>query len=147
MGEIWGAAIAVGGSIINGIAASKKAKQDRENAKEDTKEMTENDARFGAIASQFNAEQDYYYEQLKRKNKQRGLDQFRQFSTVNQFAPNFVGGNTTITLPAKPDINALIKANAPPAATTTTAATPEKKSTAKKLFGIIDPGLSKLLGF
>ena len=146
MAEIWGAAIAVGGSIISGVAASKKAKQDRENAKEDTKEMTENDARFGAIASQFNAEQDYYYEQLKRKNKQRGLDQFRQFSTVNQFAPNFVGGNNTITLPAKPDINALIKANAAPVEPVAAAA-PEKKSTAKKLFGIIDPGLSKLLGF
>lgn len=136
MAEIWGAAIAVGGSIISGMAASKKAKQDRENAKEDTKEMTENDARFGAIASQFNAEQDYYYEQLKRKNKQRGLDQFRQFSTVNQFAPNFVGGNNTITLPAKPDINALIKANTPAEAAATAAPAAKKKSLVSKL---LDP--------
>lgn len=146
MAEIWGAAIAVGGSIISGIAASKKAKQDRENAKEDNKEMTENDARFGAIASQFNAEQDYYYEQLKRKNKQRGLDQFRQFSTVNQFAPNFVGGNNTITLPEKPNINNLIAANKP-VEEAQAAASSSSSSKGKSLFKKIDPILGKLLGF
>lgn len=95
------------------MAASKKAKQDRANAKEDRKEMTESDARFGAISSQFEAEQADYYNQLNRQRKQRGLDQFRQFSTMNQFAPEMAGGNNVIALPNKPDINALIKANVP----------------------------------
>lgn len=145
MAEIWGAAIAAGGAILGGIAASKKAKQEREAAREDAKEMTENDARFGAILSQFNAEQDYYYQQLQRKSKQRGLDQFRQFSTVNQFAPNFVGGNNTIALPNKPDINALIKANTPVAETT---AAPAKKKSKSGLITVLtgDPILGKLFG-
>lgn len=135
MAEIWGAAIMVGGSLLSGMAASKKAKQDRANAKEDSKELTENDARFAAIASQFNKEQDYYYEQTKRKAKQRGLDQFRQFSTVAQFAPQFVGGNNEIVIPAKPDINSLIKANTP--APTAAAEPTQQKNKSSGLFGLV----------
>lgn len=141
MAEIWGAAISAGGAILSGVAASKKAKEDRLAAKEDTKELTAYSTRYNAILSQFNREQDYYYNQLAKKNKQRGLDQFRQFSTVNQFAPNFVGGNNTVTLPSKPDINALMEANAPQKQAQ--AAPAEKKSS---LFSWIDPGLSKILG-
>ena len=146
MAEIWGAAIAAGGAILSGVAASKKAKQDAKAAKETAKELTENDARFSAILSQFNAEQDYYYKQMDRKNKQRGLDQFRQFSTVNQFAPNFVGGNNTIALPNKPDINALISANKAPEATQAAAAGKKSSSLGAKLLASGDPVLGKILG-
>lgn len=144
MAEIWGAAIAAGGAILSGVAASKKAKQDAKNAKETAKEMTENDARFGAIASQFNAEQDYYYKQLDRVNKQRGLDQFREFSTVNQFAPEFAGGNNMITMPNKPDINALIDANKAP--TSSSSSSSKSSSTGAKILASGDPVLGKILG-
>ena len=109
MAEIWGAAIAVGGSIISGIAAGKAKKKDQQYASEEARLSDERQAKYGAILNQFNKESDYYYNQLTRKNKQRGLDQFRQFSTVNQFAPNFVGGNNTIALPEKPDAMAAVK--------------------------------------
>ena len=39
--------------------------------------------------SAFEKEQDYRYEQMNRQNKQRGLDEFRKFNTVNQFAPEY----------------------------------------------------------
>ena len=107
MAEIWGAAIAAGGAILSGMAASKKAKEEREAAAAQAKVATADEAKWSAVLSQFNKEQDYYYQQLGRKSKQRGLDQFRQFSTVNQFAPNFQGGNNTITLPNKPNITEL----------------------------------------
>lgn len=127
------------------MAASKKAKQDRANAKEDTKEMTENDARFGAISSQFEAEQADYYNQLNRQRKQRGLDQFRQFSTMSQFAPEAAGGNNTIALPNRPDINALIKANTP---AEEQAAPAGKKKSKSGLITVLtgDPILGKLFG-
>ena len=153
----WAAVAAAGGALISGIAASKKAKSDRAAAKEDAKELTEEGTRFNAILSQFNAEQDYYYEQLQRKNKQRGLDQFRQFSTVNQFAPNFIGGNNTIALPEKPDINKLITANTPaPAATNSSGGGSKTSNTSLKgmivndakgeLAKLIPGHLGKILG-
>lgn len=144
MAEIWGAAIAVGGSIISGIAASKKAKQDRANAKEDNKEMTEREARFHALLSQFDAEQADYYNQLNRQRKQRGLEQFRQFSTVNQFAPNFSGGNNPIELPTRPNADTMFTEQqaAQPAV-----ATQDKKSNSSKITLLTgDPILGKLFG-
>lgn len=139
----WGAVVMAGGALISGIASSKKAKQDRKNAKEDSKEMTEREAQLQAGLSQFDAEQNYYYSQLQRKNKQRGLDQFRQFSTLNQYAPNFIGGNNQIALPQKPDINKLIKDN--------TDESPVTPTTNKSKSGLVtaltgDPILGKLFG-
>ena len=109
MAEIWGAAILVGGSILSGMGASKKDKKDKEFAASEARLSDEREAKYSAILAQFNKESDYYYKQKDRKAKQRGLDQFRQFSTVNQFAPNFVGGNNTITLPEKPDAMAAVQ--------------------------------------
>lgn len=105
MGEVWGAAV---GAAITSYAASKKAKQQRKWDKEDRKEMTRDEAKYSAVLSRFEAEQEDYYNQLNRKRKQRGLDQFRQFSTVNQFAPQYVGDNTEIVLPDRPNINKII---------------------------------------
>ena len=109
MAEIWkAAAIQVGGSLISGIASSKKAKAERKAAKEDRKEMTRDEAKYSSILSRFEAEQEDYYNQLNRQRKQRGLAQFRQFSTVNQFAPQYLGDNTEIMLPERPDFNKIM---------------------------------------
>ena len=67
--------------------------------------------------SQFEREQEDYYNQLDRQRKQRGLDQFRQFSTMSQFAPEYQGDTSRIVLPQRPDVNALI-AQAVPSPTT-----------------------------
>ena len=109
MAEIWKAAAAtIGGSIVSGIASSKKAKKERKWDKEDRKEMTRDEAKYSAVLSRFEAEQEDYYNQLNRQRKQRGLEQFRQFSTVNQFAPQYVGDNTEIVLPDRPNINKIM---------------------------------------
>ena len=105
----WAAVVTVGGSILSGIGASKKDKKNKAFASSEARLSDERQAKYEAILSQFNKESDWYYNQLSRKNKQRGLDQFRQFSTVNQFAPNFIGGNNTITLPEKPDAMAAVQ--------------------------------------
>lgn len=104
MAEIWGAAIAVGGAVLSAKAAEKKSRQDSA----DARAMTKDSAKYEGILSQFNKEQDYYYEQLARKNKARGLEQFRQFSTVGSFAPNYKATDTTPVLPNKPDIDKML---------------------------------------
>lgn len=108
MAEIWGAAIAAGGAIISGVAASKKAKDDRKAASEDRKAATKEEALYSSILSQFEAEQDDYYSQLSRQRKQRGLDQFRSFNTVSSFAPEYAGDSSRIVVPERPDINVLL---------------------------------------
>lgn len=113
MAEIWGAAIAVGGAVISGVAASKKAKEDRAAATSDRKAATKDEAIYGSILSQFEAEQDDYYNQLDRSRKQRGLDQFRSFNTVSSFAPQYAGDNPRIVVPNRPNINTLIEAAVP----------------------------------
>lgn len=105
MGEVWvAAAVTVGGAVVSGVAAEKKAKQDRENANTDRKAATREEALYSGVLSSFEREQDDYYNQLERQRKQRGLDTFRQFSTTNQFAPKMVSGDTNIVLPSKPNV-------------------------------------------
>lgn len=107
MAEIWGAAIMVGGAVVSGMAQEKKAKAERKAAREDAKAANREEAQYSAVLSQFEREQEDYYEQLSRQRKQRGLDQFRQFSTVRSFAPNYADSQR-IQLPGKPDINTLV---------------------------------------
>jgi hypothetical protein len=103
MAEIWGAAIMVGGAVLSAQAAKKKAAQD----KKDGKEMTLEGAKYGAMQSQFESEQEHYYNQLEKQERLRGLDEFRKFSTVNQFAPQYANSNPNpVVLPAKPDAKA-----------------------------------------
>lgn len=139
MGEIWGAAIAVGGAVISGYAKNKQAKEDRKNAKADAKEMSKEDAQYGAVLSRFEAEQDDYYSQLNRQRKQRGLDQFRQFSTMHQFAPTYTDTNR-IEVPSRPDVNAIIAETIPEEA-----AVQQEGGKKKGILSKIDPLGSKLI--
>lgn len=104
MAEIWGAALVLGGTLVSGYAANKAKKDDQREARA----MTKEEAKYSGILSQFEKEQDYYYEQLARKNKVRGLDQFKQFSNVGSFAPGYKPADTTPVLPEKPDIDKML---------------------------------------
>lgn len=101
MSEIWIAAAAtVVGGALSGMGAEKKAKEDRKASRE----LTQDSARYEALLSAFETEQDYYYNQLNRANKQRGLEQFRQFSTIKQFAPQYAQTSPGVVVPEKPVI-------------------------------------------
>jgi hypothetical protein len=95
MAEIWGAAIAAGGAILGGVAQSKKAKED----KKDAKLATRDEAMYAGIMSKFEADQNYYFDRLNKKNTERGLDQFRAYNTIGN--PN----ENRIVVPDRPDIN------------------------------------------
>ena len=100
MAEIWGAAIAAGGAILGGVAQSKKAKQD----KKDAKAATRDEAMYAGILSKFEADQDYYFQQKNRQNTERGLDQFRAYNTIGQT------NDSRIVVPDRPDINTYLPA-------------------------------------
>lgn len=104
MAEVWGAAA---GALISGYAAEKKAKAERKAANEDRRAATKEEAQYSAVLSQFEGQLDDYYSQLNRQRKQRGLDAFRQFSTVNKFNPAY-SDSSRIALPEAPNVNTLI---------------------------------------
>jgi len=99
MAEIWGAAIMVGGALISGYASQKEAKE----ARKDKKAGTRDEAKYSAMLSQFEQEQEYYYQQLEKKEKMRGLDEFKKFNGMGRIDPNYVNTNTGPVLPEKPN--------------------------------------------
>jgi hypothetical protein len=104
MAEIWGAAIAIGGAAISAYGKNKSEKE----ARKDAKAATKDEAKYQGILSQFEKEQDYYYNQLERKNRVRGLDQFKQFSRIGALAPEYKAADTTPIVPVKPDIDKML---------------------------------------
>lgn len=125
MAEIWGAAIMVGGAVISGMGAKKEKEADRKAQKG----MTKDEAKYSAILSQFDNEQQYYYQQLDKQEKMRGLDEFKKFSGMSRIDPNYVNTNTGPILPEKPDANKLFPD--PPKS-------PKKKKKKSGLGGLID---------
>ena len=101
MAEIWGAAIVVAGGIASGMAAEKK---DKAGKKYQTK-MTQEDYRRTAQQTGYEAALDDYYKQKDRYAAQRGLDQFRQFSTINNYKPDYNPMDGQLTAPVMPDYN------------------------------------------
>lgn len=126
------------GAVAQGAAESKKAKQANANQKAATKD----EARYGAILSQFDKEQDYYYRQVDKQERMRGLDQFKKFSSLHTYAPEFVDTNTGPVVPEKPDANKLFPEEAQ-------AAKKKKRSFLGKLAdpaGIMSDSMANKLG-
>lgn len=134
MGWIAGA-ISIGGSILGSIGQSEQHKDDQKFSIQELLQQSADDRE----TSQFNAEQMYYYNQLKRQDEQRGLDQFAKFNTVKDYAPDYVNTSPRVVVPDKPVWNQ--GEFAPPV-------TPEKKKGGgfMDIFGKIDPGLANVLG-
>src|SRR5690606_18409688 len=52
--------------------------------------------------SKFDAELQDYYTQKNRASRQRGLDEFRKFNTLQDFAPGYVDTSQRIAVPNMP---------------------------------------------
>ena len=86
MGEIWAAAaITVVGGAIAGKGAEKKDKADKAH----DAAMSEDESRYAAQRTSHEMALSDFYEQKNRARKQRGLDQYRMFSTVGQASPGY----------------------------------------------------------
>lgn len=103
MGEIWVAAAAtVVGGVVAGKAAEKKDKGDKAH-----------DAAMSADESKYSAQRlghekalEDFYSQKERGRRQRGLAQFKQFSTMGEFAPAYdVDAEPQIAEPVMPNYN------------------------------------------
>lgn len=79
--------------------------KDEKNKFKQTKQEMALESMYGRENSQFDTEQAYYYQQLKRQEAMRGLDEFRKFSTVKNYAPGYVNTNPGPVLPDKPTYN------------------------------------------
>lgn len=128
--------MAAGASVLKSLGGSfgakKKAKQDQK----DSLEQIRAKGLEGLKQIEFQNASDYYYQQLGKQEKMRGLDQFRKFSTVKNFAPDFVDTNPGPQVPTMPTAAAEAAVGAPPAST--------KKSSNG---GIIGAALGGLAGY
>ena len=91
------------GGLLSGRSAEKKAKREANfKAKEDRALMAD-EAKYGAVNMLFQSKLEDHMSQLQRFRKQRGLDQFRSFNTMQQISPGYSesGG---IVVPAAPTI-------------------------------------------
>lgn len=106
MGEVWiGAAV----TVVGGYVAGRAREKENESNQAHDKEMIRESARWNAALSAFEKEQEDYYNQLNRQRKERGLENFRQFSTMKTFAPGYTQSSGGIVLPDKPDAEATFK--------------------------------------
>lgn len=98
----WIAAVV---TVVGSYAKSQQDKKNANKAKKDGQEMTQAEARLARENSQFDAEQEYYYQQLEKKEKSRGLDEFRKFSTVQNYAPTYTNTNAGPVVPNRPEFD------------------------------------------
>lgn len=113
MAEIWsgaGAAIISSGAnllggVLGGIGAQKKAKKDAAFKAAEDRALMSDEAKYSAVNQLFKSQLDDYNNQLQRLRKQRGLDQFRGFSTLQNYAPGYAEGQG-IVLPEQPNMGA-----------------------------------------
>jgi hypothetical protein len=139
MAEIWGAAIMVVGAVASSQAAKKKAEAERKANKADTQELTEEGAKLNAQLSGYEAGIENYYKQKERFEQQRGLDQFRQFSTMGEFAPGVNDQGGRIVMPEAPVYGDFAVEEEEPEQNKNNPQDKKKDSTLKKAMKLHDP--------
>lgn len=98
--------IAAGASILSSLGAGGAAKKAAKTDLKNKKILNEQEGGISRQNSQFNMELEYYYKQLDKKDKMRGLDEFRKFSTVKNFSPNYANTTAAPVLPTAPQATA-----------------------------------------
>lgn len=102
MGEVWAAAlVTVGGAVVSGYAASKKDKAD----KKENRAMTQKEAELNAQTLGYEGALENFYMEKERFQKQRGLDEFRKFSTMGTWAPGYSDNAARVADPVMPKFN------------------------------------------
>lgn len=95
MAEIWvTAVVGVGTAAVSGYAKSRSDKKAAANSAAMQGAMTDAESTLAMERTDFEMNRDQYYKQLERQERQRGLDEFRKFSTVQSFAPGYQNTNT-----------------------------------------------------
>lgn len=86
MGEVWvAAAVTVVGSVASGVAAEKKDKSDKKHQQA----MNREESAMAAQRTSHEMALEDFYTQKNRAGKQRGLAQYKQFSTMGEVSPGY----------------------------------------------------------
>lgn len=94
---IWGNIFS---AVLGGISSGMSQRSSERATREATEQAGKEDRRTAAFTDQM----EYFRMMQMRKEKQRSLDSnYRQFSTVRNFKPNFVAGSGLDAMPDYPD--------------------------------------------
>lgn len=102
MSEVWVAAVV---GAVGSYASSRSQKKALKDQREHDAAMTEEESWRSMQREQHSAALSDFYNRRDRAEAQRGLDEFRKFSTVQDFAPGYVNDNPRIEQPVLPDLN------------------------------------------
>jgi hypothetical protein len=102
---LWVGVAGAAATVIGGAMSDKSAKKAGKEDRAQTAFMQQEEARLGRQDAIFNRQVDEHYVQKERAQRQRGLDEFRKFSTMGQFAPEIQDTGTRVAVPVLPGIS------------------------------------------
>ena len=99
------------GGFLQGKSAEKKAKREANFKAKEDRALMGDEAKYGAVNMLFQSKLEDQINQLQRFRKQRGLDQFRSFNTMQQISPGYSesGGIVVPTVPTIGDFNTQVQ--------------------------------------
>lgn len=101
MGEVWVSAVV---GAVGAYARSRSQKKALEDQRGHDSAMSEEESWRAMQREQHSAALSDFYSRRDRAEAQRGLDEFRKFSTLQDFAPGYVDDNPRIEQPVMPDM-------------------------------------------
>lgn len=100
----WFAVAGAAVSVIGGAMSDRSAKKNAAKEREEKRFAQQEDSRLGRQDMIFERQVDEHYRQKERAQRQRGLDEFRKFSTLQQFAPEYQDTGKRVAVPVLPAI-------------------------------------------
>lgn len=100
--------LAVGGAavtVIGGALSDKSANKASKRQLAQDRFLQQEESRLGRQDTIFNKQVEEHYTQKERARRQRGLDEFRKFSTVQDFAPEYQDTSQRVAIPVLPGIS------------------------------------------
>jgi hypothetical protein len=101
----WAICVGAAVSVVGGYMSQKSGEKSEDKKSKLSIKQMGLQHQYNEEESAFNAAQDYYYKQKERGTRQRGLDEFRKFSTTADFAPNYQDTGTRVEVPDKPQVD------------------------------------------
>lgn len=101
----WIAVAGAAVTVIGGAMSDKSGRKATKGQQAADRFMQQEESRLGRQDTIFNKQVEEHYIQKERAQRQRGLDEFRKFSTLQQFAPEYQDTGTRVGVPVLPMIS------------------------------------------
>lgn len=98
-------------TAVAGYASSRSAAKAKKDDQKHDAEMTAEESALAAQRTGYEKALEYHYKQEDRFQAQRGLDEFRKFSTMGQWAPGYSDVNARIAKPVMPTYGDFVAAS------------------------------------